>query len=36
MAPMAEAEDEGLIAVVVDELCQTIAAHTRAREGSAE
>ncbi|MDE2008302.1 MAG: phosphoglucosamine mutase [Rhodospirillales bacterium] len=30
---MAEAEDEMLVARVVDELCQTIAAHTRMREG---
>ena len=30
---MAEAEDEALIARVVDELCQTIAAYTRIREG---
>jgi phosphoglucosamine mutase len=31
---MAEAEDEALVTRVVDELCRTIAAHARAREGA--
>ena len=31
---MAEAEDEALVLRVVDELCEAIAAHTRAREGA--